>query len=420
MSNLHVKYLLVGGGVASSAAAQAIREIDKDGACLLVSQEINRPYHRPPLSKEYLRREKEREYLFTVPAAWYTQNNVQLRTARRVAHLDCPRRMVTLDDGEEIAFDKLLLAVGGVPAKLAIPGANLPNIYYLRTIEDAQRLRTAVDKAKAEGKSRAAVIGGGVLGVELAASFTQMGLNVDLIVGSDHPWNHFAGEVTGRFVSRFLEARGVTVQTGARPERLEGDGRVQRVVLGAGKAVEADFVAAAVGMSVNKELLRGTQISAEKAILTNDHCRTSEPDVYAAGDCAAVFDPLFNKHRVLDHWDNANVTGAVAGKNMAGVDTRYDAVNNFFSDLFDLSMNGWGEARLVDRRLIRGAPNVESPDFIEIGIASDGRVCQVLSIGHKGDDEVLKRLVGQRVQIDGNQEQIKDPQFDLTKLVSLR
>src|SRR5688572_156479 len=275
MSNLHVKYLLVGGGVASSAAAQAIRAIDKDGACLLVSQEINRPYHRPPLSKEYLRREKEREYLFTVPAAWYTENNVQLRTGRRAAHLDCPRRTVTLDDGEEIAFDKLLLTVGGTPAKLAVPGANLPNIYYLRTIEDSQRLRTAVDKAKAEGRGHAAVIGGGVLGVELAASFTQMGLKVDLVVGSEHPWNKFAGEVTGRFVARFLEARGASVHVGARPERLEGDGRVQRVILGSGRTVECDFVAAAVGMTVNKDLLRGGQIAAEKAILTDDRCRTS-------------------------------------------------------------------------------------------------------------------------------------------------
>src|SRR6185503_17854962 len=138
-------------------------------------------------------------------------------------------------------------------------------------------------------------------------------------------------------------------------------------------------------------------------------CRTNVDDIFAAGDCAAVFDPLFGKHRILDHWDNANVTGAIAGTNMAGGDVGYDAVNNFFSDVFELSLNGWGEARQVERRLIRGNTSPDAPDFVEIGIAPDGRVAQVLSINHAGEDELLRDLVARRVSVAGREESLKDP-----------
>jgi len=426
MSALHVKYLLVGGGVASSAAAEAIRGIDREGTVLLVGQEINRPYHRPPLSKEYLRREKGHDELFTHPAAWFKENRVDLRTGRRVSNVDVSRHSVTLDSGEEVAYDKLLLAFGATPRKLTIPGADLPNVHYVRTMHDIERLHNAIDKAKREGRpnthgsrGRVAVIGGGVLGVELAGGFTQVGLGADLILNRDFVWDRFVGENTGLFINRYLERHGVAVHTASAPDHLEGDGRVQRVVLSTGHPpIACDFIAACIGMTVSKELLRGTPIAAEKAILTDDRCRTNAPDVYAAGDCAAVFDPLFGKHRVLDHWDNALLTGALAGRNMAGAESHYDAVNYYFSDVFDLSISAWGETRVVDRRHIRGAMSVAAPDFIEIGIASDGRISQIVSIGHKGEDELLRELVRRRVNVMGKEESLKDPTFPLGQLIA--
>jgi NADPH-dependent 2,4-dienoyl-CoA reductase/sulfur reductase-like enzyme len=256
-----------------------------------------------------------------------------------------------------------------------------------------------------------------VLGVELAASLTQIGLAVDLVVAHAHPWDKFAGENTGAFLSRYLANRGITIHANSRPAKLEGDGRVQRVALvDDGTALPCDFVIAAVGATVSKDLLRGTAIRAEKAILVDDRCRTNVDGIFAAGDCAAVFDPLFGKHRILDHWDNANVTGAIAGTNMAGGDVGYDAVNNFFSDVFELNLNGWGEARQVGRRLIRGNVSPDAPDFVEIGIASDGRVAQVLSINHAGEDDLLRGLVARRVNVDGREESLKDPSFPLENL----
>ena len=423
MNHLHVKYLLVGGGLASSAAAEAIRDRDREGAILLVGQEVNRPYHRPPLSKEYLRRQKPRAELFAVEPGWFERNHVDLRTGRRVARLDTARMSATLDNGEELSYERLLIATGASPAPLDVPGSHLPNLFYLRTVDDCDHLHHAIDKAlregrpRAGGRGRAVVIGAGFLGVELAASLVQVGLAVDLVFPRDYPWQRFAGENTGRFLARFLEKHSVTLHPSSRPQRLEGDGRVQRVVLSSGEALECDFAIAAVGAVPNKDLLRGTPITAERAILVDEYCRTNVPGVYAAGDCAAVFDLLFGKHRVLDHWDNAIVTGKLAGRNMTGDHEPYATVNYFFSDVFDLTLSGWGQNRHVDRRLLRGTPTLESPDFIEIGIAADGRVAQVLALGHQGEDDLLRELVARRFLVDGNEERLKDPAAPLKALL---
>ena len=149
----------------------------------------------------------------------------------------------------------------------------------------------------------------------------------------------------------------------------------------------------------------------------DDHCRTNLPDIYAAGDCAAVFDPLFGKHRIVDHWENARITGALAGANMAGADERYDAVSYFSSDVFGLPMRAWGEARQVDRRLLRGVPSEEHP-MMEIGIAADGRIAQIVALGRGPDDELLRELVRRRTRIDGHEESLKDPLQPLRDLVA--
>jgi len=259
MNNLHVKYMLIGGGLASSAAAEAIRKIDHDGSILLIAQEVNRPYHRPPLSKEYLRRQKPRHELFVQDSGWFEQNHIQLRTGRHVAHLDVARMAAQINTGEHVSFDKLLIATGASPAPLRVPGAALPNLFYLRTLDDAELLHHAIDKALRDGRphdqgrGRIAVIGGGVLGVELAATLTQFGLAVDLLLGHDHPWAKFAGENTGRFLKPLSREACIAVHSNARPQRLEGDGRVQRIVLPDGSHLACDFAIAAVGAVPNKD-----------------------------------------------------------------------------------------------------------------------------------------------------------------------
>jgi 3-phenylpropionate/trans-cinnamate dioxygenase ferredoxin reductase subunit len=422
MNSSHVKYALVGGGGAGSAAADAIRKLDPTGSILLVGQEHSRPYVRPALSKEFLRREKSRLEIATDPVGWYAQKRIDMHTSRRVSHVDTARNVITLDNGEEIAFDKLLLATGASPKILKVPGADLPNVFYLRTLDDCDRLHHAIDKAKAEGRphplgrGKAAVIGSGLLAVEVAASLRQMTLHVDLVAAKAYPWEKFAGEAMGRFVAKKLQQHSVALHCGVSADRLEGDGRVQRVQLSDGRTLDCDFAVVAIGITPNRELLRGTPIAAEKAILVNDHCRTNLDNIYAAGDCAAVLDSLFGKHRIMDHWDSARITGAIAGANMAGDDVRYDGVNSFFSDFFDITLRAWGDSRFVDRRIVRGTPSVDSPQFAEIGISADGRVSQVLAIGRTPEHELLRRLVAKRLNVLGHEDLLNDPEADLSQL----
>lgn len=423
MNRLHVKYLLIGGGLASSAAAQSIRQRDTEGSVLLVGQEINRPYHRPRLSQNYLLGRQIREELFTLHDRWFREQRVDLRTSRRAAQLDTARQVVTLDNGEEVAFDKLLIATGALPRPLDVPGAGLPGNYSLRTIEDADRLRNAIEQVRREGRphdrgrGRAVIVGQGLLAVELAATFTQLDLHVDLVFTSEHPWARFAGESTGRFLTRFLQARNIDLHPRLAVTGLEGDGRVQRVMLSDGRTLECDFVTPALGIVPHKELLRGTTLSAERAILVDEYCRTSHQAIFAAGDCAAILDPAFGKYRILDHWQSAIDTGTVAGINMAGGNQPYDQVNTFTSRVFQLSLTAWGEARLIERRIIRGNTNVEEPNFAEIGLDAGGRVMQALALDHPDENEALRELVRRHVPIDGHESQLRDPQFDLQSLL---
>lgn len=427
MSNLHVKYLLVGGGLASSEAARAIRSADAEGSVLLVGQEINRPYRRSALPTDYLLRKIARDSLFTFEPGWFERHHVELRTGRRVSALDTARQAAVLDNGQEVSFDRLLLATGAVPRALDVPGARLPNLYYLRTLEDADRLHHAAEQARHEGRAHArgrgkvVVVGAGLLGVELAETLTRLGLSVDLLAAHPHPWHRFAGETVGRVLTAHLQKNGVTVHLNAPARRLEGDGRVQRVVAGDGEALACDFAVGAVGLAANKELLRGTPIAAGKAILVDGHCQTNVPDVFAAGDCASVFDSRFGKHRGQAHLDDAAGTGALAGRNMAGVAETYSSTAAFAADVFGLPARAWGEARLVAHRIVRSSQGLpagnDSPQLIEFGVAADGRLAQVVSLGAAESDELLGELVARRTRVDGSEEALKDPSAPLANLL---
>ena len=420
----HVRYLLIGAGVAGSSAAEAIREIDPSGSMLLVGQEVMRPYHRPPLSKGYLRGQIGRSELLSLPIGWFPEHDVQLITGRRVTWLKPDRHRATLDDGTVVQYEQCLLCFGGMVAPLELPGAGLPGLYYLRTLADADALLTRVHQALRDGRphphgrGRAVVVGGGLLGVELAATLRQRGLWVELLMDTPLPWAEVAGEAAGRFLLAMLQKHEVIVHAGNGPTALIGDGRVQRVQLAGGETVQCDFAVVCVGMQVDRRLLQNTSIPIGRAITCDEFARAGIDQgverIWAAGDCSAILDPRFGKHILQGHAPIAQATGRLAGRNMVHA-ARGEALEpwtqlpHWDSEVFGVQVRGWGLPRLIDRRIVRGHATVSMPDFAEIGIDAAGRVCHVLAAGRGDEHEALQRLVADRVDVTGREEALRDP-----------
>jgi NADPH-dependent 2,4-dienoyl-CoA reductase/sulfur reductase-like enzyme len=422
MPRQHVNFLLLGGGIAAHEAARSIRSRDTGSSIMMIAREAARPYRRPELSKSYLLRKVPRESIFVDNARWHEQNYVSLRTGMSASQIDANRHSVFLASGEEFMFDRLLIATGCAAKKLNVPGEALPNVHTLRNVNDADRLLHAIDTARHEGlpipndpdpkhRGRAVVIGGGLLGVEVAASLKTLGMHVELVAGRSHPWAHYAGDAVGRVVSRSLESHGILIHTDRSVMKLEGDGRVQRVVLSDGTRIDTNLAIVCIGVDPTQELLRNTPIASEKAILVDQHCRTNVADIFAAGDCAAAFDPLFGRYRFFPHWNQAAMLGAVAGDVMAGGDRVVDPSIAIESHWFEQYGFICGERKHIDRRILRQTPE----KIIEFGIAGDGRLSQIVSVGDI-DQRAARNLIAKRVQTSGREEAFKDPNVDLRSL----
>ncbi|HEY1684360.1 MAG TPA: FAD-dependent oxidoreductase [Tepidisphaeraceae bacterium] len=417
MSDAHVQYLIVGGGVAGGTAVEAIRQVDPVGPMMLVGQEINRPYHRQQLSSDYLLDKLNHESLFLHTASWYAGHHVELRTGRAASHLDTVRQVVTLDDGSNISFDALLIATGATPRRLVTQGAELPNIYYPYTVEDADRLRHAILQSLNAGHRRACIIGGSLHAIDLAATLVQMGLQVDLVYSETHPLMPLAGESAGALIAHVLADRGVKLHRDARPPVFEGDGRVQRVNLDNAQAIATDLVIVAAGMLPSKQLVRTTAIRAETAILVDEHCSTNVPGIFAVGQCAAIFDPRFGKHRQF--FDEANIAelGRLAGRNMTGIHEGFSAIASIERKVFDLDLFFAGESRLVHHRIVRTAGTEKRPSLIEFGLNADNCVTQITVVGPIVDRQILLELIRRRISVAGQEEGLKEPGFDLNTLL---
>ena len=413
MGRIHVKYLLVGGGVASAACAEAIRRLDRTERVLLVAQEISRPYDRAPLSKAYLRRETTPGGPPDPSPTWLAEHDVTLMTGRRVAHLDMARACALLDSGDEVFCDRLLLATGTAPRPLDVPGGTLPNTFHLKTRADADRLHHAIELSRTAGHNRATVVGAGLLGVEISASLARIGMHVDLVQSHGTVWPKLAGEQTGRYLGRRLRAAGVTAHAGTRAARLEGDG------------------AGAAGRPVGRHerggglRRRGDRLAVQPRDLAQHPGRRRErhphrrprPHERAHGlrgrRLRRDLRPAFRQAPPRQPLGHARATGRLCGTNMAGgvggVSAAYDAVTEFTSEIAGLTVHVWGDGRFVDHRLVRGNALADDGDFAEIGIAADGRVCQVIAIGRDAEHDALRRLVESRRPTSDRTETLKDP-----------
>jgi NADPH-dependent 2,4-dienoyl-CoA reductase/sulfur reductase-like enzyme len=404
------KYLLVGGGIAANEALKQIRKLDPAGTVTLVSDEPVLPYDRPPLSKEFLRGDKPREKLFYAPEGFYRESGVTALLGRKAQSLDPSRAMVTLSDDTVIRYEKLLIATGGRPVPLNVPGANSKGVHYLRSLADAEAIAT-----EAKPGRRAVLVGAGFIGMELAASLTKLGVQVTVVEMLPHIWPRFAGEGLAQYVLRYCQERGVTFITSDSLTEIKGQGHVTSVRTKLGRELPCDMVCAGIGLIPNLELARSGGLKIENGVVVDQFMHTSHPNIFAAGDIAAFPDPVFGRQRRVEHWGHAEYSGQVAGMNMAGKEMKYDLLSYVWSDIFDLHLEFAGDEHEHDQTLLRG--EMATGKFTVLYLKG-GALTAYFSINTDAKEfPVYQRLIRRRKDLSASLDKLKDATFNVRGLL---
>lgn len=398
---MNTRYLLIGGGLASSQAAKMIRRKDPEGSILLVTNEAFLPYDRPPLSKEFLRGEKTTDQITFDNAATLEGLNIQYRLEATVERLDLPGKQAVLSGGETIGFEKALIATGGRPIRLPLPGADLPEVFYLRNQDDAASIGAAAQAGK-----RAVLIGAGFIGIEVAASLTKMGVQVTVVEAAAHIWARFADATLAGYFQAYCAEKGITFLTSDTVTEIQGSGHVSGVVTKSGKQLPCDFVCIGVGIKPNVELAQVSGLDVTNGIVVNEHLQTSHPDVYAAGDVVNYYDPIFEKRRRVEHWGHAEHCGQIAGMNMAGENHTYNLLSYVWSDIFDLHLEFAGDESEHDQVLIRG--NMADHTFILLFLKNHVLTAYFAVNTNAREFRTYQRMIQQKIDLSGKEAQLQD------------
>ena len=371
------------------------------------------PYDRPPLSKDYLKGKIDKEMLFFEPEDFYKRDNLEVILKKKVEKIDTEDKIAILEDGDNISFNKALIATGGSPRKLGINGENLRGVHYLRTLDDADGIKSEISKGK-----NAVIIGGGFIGIEVASSLTMLGVRATVIEVMPYIWSTFVDEKISIFIQKYFETKGVQFILNESVKEIEGDERVKAVVLNSGKKLNADFVVIAVGIKPNVEIAQQSGINVNNGIVVNEYLQTNHPDIYAAGDVANILDPISGKRRRIEHWNNAEYSGKLAARNMLGRNESYNFISSIWSDIFDLHIESAGDTRDYDEYIIRGKFQLEKPKFSVIYIKG-GVVKGYLAINRNVKELVsLNKLVQKGVNVSNKRDMLVDENFDLQKLLT--
>ena len=386
--------VIIGGGVAGGNAAATLREEGYAGRVVLISREPGLPFGRPPLSKSYLRSEEELDAWYVRPAGWYDDHDVELRSGTAVVAVDPAAHTVALETGEEVGYGKVLIATGGRNRRLGIPGADLSGIHYLRTVSDCDAI-----KQQAVPGRRAVVVGMGFIGCEVAASLTQLGVRVTAVFPLRAPLETVLGGQVGARIGAIHRAKGVELRPGDQVTAFEGAERVEAVVTAYGHRFACDFAVVGVGITPS---FPAVAVAQQNGILTDELCRTSAPDVYAAGDVANQLHPLFGRVRV-EHYNNAEKHGTAAARSMLGSTDPYDYLHTFWSDQYEHKIEYVGHAAKWDEFVVRGS--VAEGKLIGFYLVG-GVVRAAVGLDRGGDPELdldsemaaCARLVGARAR----------------------
>jgi NADPH-dependent 2,4-dienoyl-CoA reductase/sulfur reductase-like enzyme len=409
-----MRYVLIGGGLASATAAEQIRKRDAAGEITIAGAEKHLPYHRPPLTKEYLRGEAEVKDTLVQPEEWYRKQRIELLAGTRAIGLDTGKQQVTVDNGRTLAYDRVLVATGAEPNRPPIPGLELPGVHLLRTLDDSTAIRREIEG----GAKRALIVGGGYIGVEVASDCLQKGLSVTLVEPLPQLWGRFAGPHLARFLADLLRSKGADLRFGEEVTAFTGSGKVSSVRLKSGGEIAGDLAVVGVGVTPRTDLARaaGLEVDPRLGIRVNQYLEASAPQVWAAGDATCFFDPVYQRAWHVEHWNNAFWHGEIAGANMVGERVAYDHVPNFFSEFLGNHMELFGDPQNWKRTLLAG--DLASGKFSELYLDDQDRVQMVIAL-NPGDDqfETLEKIARQRPSVRGREPEISRSGFSPDALV---
>ena len=387
-------FVIVGASLAGAKAAAELRERGFDGRLVLIGAEAQRPYERPPLSKDYLQGKSEREKAYVHEEDFYARQEIDLRLGVVVESFDPAASTVALAGGETLTYDRLLLTTGAEPRRLSVPGADLEGVHYLRTIADCDTLR---ERLGAGG--HVAVVGAGWIGSEVAASARQAGLEVTVIDPLAVPNERIFGTEIGAFYRDIHIAHGVEMILEDGVEALEGNGSVSAVRTANGRRVECDFVVVGVGVLPRVKLAEAAGLTVENGVQVDAGLATSASGVYAAGDVANAWHPFYERHIRVEHWANALNQGPAAARAMLGDAVSYDRIPYFFSDQYDVGMEYSGYATDWDEVVFRG--DREGGEFVAFWLA-DGRVVGGMNVNVWDVNEHVQALIRSRQPVDAS------------------
>jgi 3-phenylpropionate/trans-cinnamate dioxygenase ferredoxin reductase component len=401
-------FVIVGAALAGAKAAAELREQGFDGRLLLIGDEAELPYERPPLTKDYLRGESPREKAQVHPESFYADQAIELMRGRSVTTLDAAGHRITLDDGDELPYDRLLLATGAAPRPIELPGAQLDGVRYLRTLADCDDLR-----ARLRDGLPVVVIGAGWIGCEFAASARQLGAEVTMIAPEAVPLERVLGPELGAIYRDVHREHGVELLLGTGVEAFEGASRLERVRVSDGRVVDCGLALVGIGASPRTGLAAAAGLDVDDGILVDASLATSAPDVFAAGDVANAWHPVYERRVRVEHWANALHQGPAAAQSMLGRRVSYDRIPYFYSDQYDVGMEYSGLARSSDELVFRGDP--QGREFVAFWLA-DGVVVAGMNVNVWDVNEHVQALIRAGTPVDV--QLLTDPDTPLAQLAA--
>ena len=402
-------HLIIGASLAGAKAAETLRGEGFDGPLVMVGAEHERPYERPPLSKDYLLGKADRETVYVHPEHWYAEHQVNLRLGVTATAIDPGAHEVALADGSRIGYAKLLLATGSSPRHLSVPGADLDGVLYLRDLGDCDRIKAAF-----QSSSRVAVIGAGWIGLEAAAAARAAGVTVTVLEMAELPLLRVLGRQVAQVFATLHRDHGVDLRCGVQVAEITGsNGQADGVLLADGSRIDADVVIAGVGITPNTQLAAAAGLDVSNGIRVDAQLRSSDPDIYAAGDVASAFHPRLGQHIRVEHWANALHQPQAAARAMLGQDVAYDRVPYFFTDQYDLGMeySGYVEPDGYDEVVFRG--DTGGREFIAFWL-SGGKVLAGMNVNVWDVNEAIQGLVRDGRPV--NKDALQDPDRPLESL----